>query len=215
MWDERKEGQEKRGAGDRSHKLCWPRHDPFFITSIWLTAPPGLALPVDLDQIPGEMTCCIVKVILKRILNQNVQFIRDDVTSWCRRFCPLLFNGMMWPYQTLENTCDPRTCMGSKNLSRTVSMNWVTRAPSISGHSHLKLETLRTLGPLLWKEPRSPSLKADVHTILLRLMLCFYGFVVLIWKTTKVCAARCGVCIEVGPSPFLPSSVHQCLMKSC
>ena len=29
----------------------------------------------------------------------------------------------------------------------------------------------------------------------------------LIWKTTKVCSARCGVCMEVGPSPF-PLQMH-------
>ena len=43
------------------------------------------------------------------------------------------------------------------------------------------------------EKTRSLSLKADVHKTLLLLMLVFSEVAVLIWKTTKEYAARCGV----------------------
>ena len=49
-------------------------------------------------------------------------------------------------------------------------------------------------------ETRSPSLKADDHEILVRLMLSFCGFLVLIRKTTMMSAARCGLDTEVSSS---------------
>ena len=46
------------------------------------------------------------------------------------------------------------------------------------------------------------------------LMLGFYGVVMLIWKNTKVFAERCGVCIEVGSSPSVSSSVPHGIVSS-
>ena len=61
---------------------------------------------------------------------------------------------------------------------------------------------------------RSPSPKADDHKILLQLMLGFCGVVVLMWRTIKEYAARCEVCIKVGPSSSIPSSVSQEIVLS-
>ena len=59
------------------------------------------------------------------------------------------------------------------------------------------------------------SLKADVPKVLWLLMLRFSEVVVLIWKTTKVYAARCEVCTEDGPSLALPSSVsHEIVLSA-
>ena len=57
-----------------------------------------------------------------------------------------------------------------------------------------------------YKETHSLSRKNDVQTILLQPMLEFYEVVVLI-RETRVFAARSEVCIEVGFSSSLPSSV--------
>ena len=64
------------------------------------------------------------------------------------------------------------------------------------------------------RETSSPFPRADIHRILLLLMLGFYGVVVLSWRTTKIYVARCGVCIKVGPSPSMPSSVpHEIVLN--
>ena len=58
------------------------------------------------------------------------------------------------------------------------------------------------------------SLKANIHRILLLLMLELHGVAILIWKTTEENAARCGVCIEVDPAPSLSSSLSHDVVLS-
>ena len=65
-----------------------------------------------------------------------------------------------------------------------------------------------------YKEKQLPFPKADIHKILLLLMRGICGVLVPIRTTAIVYAARCEVCIEIGPSPSLPSSVpHEIVLN--
>ena len=98
----------------------------------------------------------------------------------------------------------------SKNTS--LSAGGRARARSVGFSSRLTVGTLfgSEWEPILLRHTRKRIrllLKTDVHKILLLPMLGFCGVVVPIRGPTKVCAAHCGVCIEVGFSPFLSISV--------
>ena len=94
-------------------------------------------------------------------------------------------------FQTLKNTCETETCLGSKSSSTAASVNWVMRQAA-SGRVKRALSSLARGATCSWRD-----------------------LVVLVWKTTRVYSARCGVCIEVGPSPSRLSSERQCLTRSC
>ena len=88
------------GAVDWSRTACLPRYVPIFISSSWFSAPLVLTLLWNRDKISGETNCCIFRVKSKDILVQSEHFFREDGTSICRTYCPLVRNTMTWPFQS-------------------------------------------------------------------------------------------------------------------
>ena len=197
--DENTENQRK-GAADCSHTSCWPCHDPIFITPSWFTAPPGLSLPM------GSTT-----LLAKELLYRGGGI---DINPGPKRALPprgrdvLVQDVLPTTAQLYDVTASEfeeylrvRDSHGSKNSLAAVSMIWVTPVSNIS-ESGLR-EAASGRG-------------RRAHSSLAGGATCFQRVLVeRIWKTPKVCFARCGACTEVSPSPSLPSAERQYLMTTC
>ena len=177
------------GTKKQTGLLIGPTHDAGLATIPSSSLRVGSVCLWDRDQ-TGETRCCIVEVTSKDILDQNAHFLCEgrvqDVLPTAQRYDVAV---------SVKNICESETFMGSKSSSTTVPTNWVISASNI-------------FEPVLRQGPSDRDKRALSS-------LASGAAVVLIWKTTRVYPARCGVCIEVGPSPSRLSSEHQCLTRSC
>ena len=102
----------EKTAADCCHTSCWPCHDPIFYYSKLVHC---AAWTHSVNQTTGERSCCTVQVTLKEILGQDAHFLHKDVTSWCRTFCPLLRNAMVWISESAQR--QPASGQGRRALS--------------------------------------------------------------------------------------------------